>query len=829
MNKQAGDSFKVYACVATAVAMLVQGGVAVAAQAAAPEDKEGTLEEVVVTAERREETLQKTPIAIAAVGQEEMTRAGVTDAYSLNKLVPDLNITQSAGGFAMHLRGVFYGGSEPTGEAPIALAVDGAPMVKNLALNGMQYDLARVEVLKGPQGTLYGRNSTGGAINFVSNRPDFSDSGRVELEAGNYNLLRIFGAGQTAISDTLAVRAAFQTLNHRGYMASGLYDAKQTSARVSALWKPNDKDEVLVVADTAQIGGHGIGVVPIGRLSLAEGGSPKAAAFVIPTNPFNDVSYNGTNALPLKLDSVNNGIMAQWVHKFDSSSLTVQVADRWFVSHPFTQTGGVNVDFTGIVNPASPTGAHFTNGPYYNPGLPAAGVTDFWSQFHSDTVEARLASTGSQSLQWVVGIAALSDVDKGDLGAWPTWNTGLPWTQYLYLAEKAYSGSVFTQETWTPDAAPKLHLTAGYRYNLDRKSGNFMTLLGGGAQVAGNGANDAGMTQVSPVVAPTDPNFKNPYGPGTYATGRWTGSTHRLAINYDFTDTVMGYISEARGYKPGGFGYGPTPRYEPETNTAWEAGIKSRWLDNRLQFNFSAYKYDYKNIEAGYSYNVAQASGPALPIISVTNVGDQEFYGAEFDVQFMATPDDRLQIGGSAEHAKYLSYQVKSWPNYVIPGVTINPATGLPYTSQPAGSTNSPPPLLAGTPVPLTPEWSGTASYDHTFHLGNGGAIDTDLFVTFRGRQLYTYVWAGYPNAQYPDPNAGTHYVAHPLWDTTHFVPDFSLKYSAPGNKWTITAYVHNMFDQLVFQTKGASTSTGLITGTPQPPRTYGLIWGYKF
>ena len=227
--------------------------------ASGTETDTGQLTEIVVTAEKREENLQKTPIDVQVVNHDALERAGVYDFNDLNKLLPEVQVNNADGATIIQIRGVRANDYGPTGETPNATYIDGAFISRTTALAGNFFDLERIEVLAGPQGTLYGRNSAGGAVNLITAKPNTRAlEGFAEVEAGSYNLLQTNAAINLPLSETFAIRLAGRRYRHDGYYTdTGTDDADQTSGRAEALWTPTDGQRLLVTVDTQHIGGKG--------------------------------------------------------------------------------------------------------------------------------------------------------------------------------------------------------------------------------------------------------------------------------------------------------------------------------------------------------------------------------------------------------------------------------------------------------------------------------------------------------------------------------------------------------------------------------------------
>jgi iron complex outermembrane receptor protein len=177
------------------------------------------LDEVVVTAQRRSENLQKTPLTISAVTGEKLESQGIKTVVDLANQVPALQITSSGGGAAqIFLRGIGSTNTTEVGDPAVAYHIDGIYIARSTSVGALFYDIDRVEVLRGPQGTLYGRNATAGAINVITKQPKFDYEASGSIDVGNYGAITTSGMVNVPVSETLAVRAAFQQSRHDGYV-----------------------------------------------------------------------------------------------------------------------------------------------------------------------------------------------------------------------------------------------------------------------------------------------------------------------------------------------------------------------------------------------------------------------------------------------------------------------------------------------------------------------------------------------------------------------------------------------------------------------------------
>lgn len=639
----------------------------------------GAIQEIVVTAEKRETTIQRTPLAVAAVGQDTLTRQGVTQMTSLLKVVPDLNIQTVGPGATVAVRGVYTNSQGPTAESAVAVHLDGAYLSKTPALEGFLFDLQRIEVAKGPQGTLYGRNANGGAINIVTNKAVLGEkSAAGDLELGSYNLVRTTGNVNVPLTDNLAVRAAFQTYSHQGYMKSGLDDADQHSARLSLRWRPAPADQFWMTIDYAKIGGKGRGTPNVIE-------SKSLGTYYVPTNRRDDTFYHGDPSNPdsehrrtaqvYRLNSENIGVTAQNDYDMGFATWTTQLAYRQFDSDPLVpgQEGqGPLLALAGVGS------------------FPQSGRTAVPARFDSWSVESRLTSASSEPLAWVVGVYGFKGSSGGTRIQYNSQTGTTPAIQIANLNEKTRSGALFGQLTYTPPSVDKLHIVAGARYTADKKEAEGI------------------FTQFGNVV---------PYaaGPNAYAN-TWDAFTYKAGLSYDVTNRSMLFANYSTGYKSGGYGYGPGinlsvgPLLDPETIKAYEVGSKNRFFGNRLQVNLEGFVYKYKNFETGLTL---LAGG--VVTITDTTAGSATFKGLGADIQFLPTNADTFTANVSIVDARYDDFHIP-----------------LPVGVSLIGASDQ-----SGQKIPTVPNWTGNASYSHVFKVGNG-SLEAQAFAILRGPVQFT-------------------------------------------------------------------------------------------
>lgn len=512
---------------------MFQAGIAHAQEAGA---QEGGISEIVVTAEKREVSVQKTAIAISAFDSKKLEENGVTTLQDLAAIAPGVSISKNSANVVISIRGVSSQNTNEIGDPAISIAQDGFYIQKPFGFGDSMYDLERVEVLRGPQGTLYGRNATGGAINLITNKPKDDFEGRVAVGVGNYDQITTEGMLNVPVTDTLAVRAAFSTNKHDGYRtneapARAGDDADSQSVRLQVQWKPIDRLKVLVSGQLTKIGGVGPTMwgTPLRFTSTG--------AIDFSYRP--DVDGKGTShGRPNQYIDVTTRNV-QWNAEYD-----LGVASLVYLGG-FRDTDYEQLrDLDGIAS----------SGSYI---LPKENVHD-WSH------ELRLVSNGNGPFKWQVG-GYLFRESENLLSYYQTYATSSTPTNLLTFNYdvSAKSKAVFGQASY--QLTDQLKAEFGMRYSDDYKRRIGYDTVG--------------------AVSSDDEAKSNKV-------------TYHVGLNYDIAPRNLIYAKFDTGYKAGGFNTVPgqsTLPYSPETIVAWEVGSKNRFFENTLQLNLSGFLYSYKD------------------------------------------------------------------------------------------------------------------------------------------------------------------------------------------------------------------------------------------
>ena len=538
-------------------------------------------------------------------------------------------------------------------------------------MDGNFSDVARVEVLKGPQGTLYGRNANGGSINVITNEPKLGvREGALNLEAGNYALFSASGAFNLPVGDKAALRAAFNITHRDGYLSDGTFDDVKQAGRVRFKWEPTDDVTLLLNADYIHVGGKGSNGVYLPR---RPGSSPYEAISTTVANdykqgfpavaPFGPFTTRLKNEAYQDTNLYNVSALLTWDLGFATLNLL-----------PAYRKGDVN---------------YLTND--------VGGRYEATQKSEQTSVEARLGNTTS-AFTWVVGGYFFNEdqdgvtlVNNGDVPV-PFLGGRVLQNYHIAYQPKTTSYSGFGQATI--QVVDGLRLIAGGRYTYEKARNNgFVDTL------------------------QTNPPQRLINFPGRR---NFDGFTYKVGVEYDLAPRSMFYATYSTGFKAGGFGQSSAPgnSYEPEELDALEVGLKNRFFDNRLQLNVSGFHWKYKDLQDS---RVNFDSAGNLAFITF-NAGDATIYGATVDLVAQPTRYDRFSLSGEYAHSEYDRFIIDTPAAIYQPG-----STGCPNTLVNGVIRQD----CQGYQVARLPTWSATASYQHTFTLKNDGDITAGASVKY--------------------------------------------------------------------------------------------------
>ena len=758
----------------------------------APPAAPTSLQEVVVTAQRREENLQKAALAVQAVSGQQLSRAGVTQPEDLAKLVPALQIVPAAGPYTLfYLRGVGNFNGNALSDSAVAFNLDNVYVARPSSASGVFYDVDRIEVLKGPQGTLYGRNATGGAINVLTKDPGHAYSADGELELGDYSKVRVSGDLNAPLSDQVAIRGAFQIVSHDGYLKDGLDDERSQAGRVKIRFDASPDVRIVVGADYAHEGGRGVGASILTGQDQFLGGDPwlgntSPAAQALYSHTLDFTAGNFLSALPGDSQAAAHCAVYAQNH---SGACPLNNATP-FQDNTFW---GTYANLTW----SSPLGTLTLIPAYRRSSIdfmsPEAGFRiDQRETDEQTSFEARFASKTDQPLRYLVGLYYLHEGISSDPSYDQEYNFS---TEHLALKTDTVAG--FGRLTWA--LTDTFRLTGGVRYTWEKKQGvgSYLTMatLCPGAFIPppfGPQFCFGGVGQVDIPAAPITLNQSK----------TWSRATWRGAAEWDVTPSSLLYASVETGFKSGGFSMSATyPSYQPETITAWTVGSKNRFFDNRVQLNLEGFWWKYRNQQI--SHLTYDANGTI--VFPTQNVGLASIKGVEGELQVLVTPT--TLVGADIQ---YLDSTYDSFV-YSVPYFGAPPTSACPFTVQPG------PPVVAvlncsGMTAPQSPKWTVNLNARQTIPLG--------------ALSLVAEIQTHYQSATLTGLEFLPVEVQRPAWTT-----DFSLTLEGPGRHWTLTGYVRNVENSAVVTATFLQPLVGaaLPNGSVKPPRTFGAILGIHF
>ncbi|MDB5712389.1 MAG: TonB-dependent receptor [Sphingomonas bacterium] len=585
----------------------------------APADDGTTLKDIIVTAQRTSQSLQKVPISVTAVTAGDLNSRQVTSSLNLEAAVPNLTLSENGVSVTPFLRGVGSNQSNPNDEASVATYIDGV-YIPSVTGNVFKFNnVERIEVLKGPQGTLFGRNATGGVIQIVTRDPVHEPLLDASIGYGTYNTLEAAAYASTGLGKSAAIDLAFSfNRNGDGYGTDihrnqDIFRTNQLQLRSKLLLTPGSTTEIRITGDYSRLRSTGT------DYQLAQG--------VIGADGV--TSYPGVRKT--NTDFANTGD-----NEIYGASLRVDQQ-------------------LGFARFVSISGYRHVVGEFHldQDATPAPIVQATINQFaESFSQEVQLLSNKGSAVDWLVGgyffdaKYAYTPLHIAGAAAAP-----LPSID-LFGSQKTKSYSAYAQVTYPIFTDTKL--TAGLRYTSETQDTDGHTESGGVTFPHAPIALCPGAT----TNCPQSQSFKK--------------LTWRAALDHDFSSDILGYISYNRGIKSGGFNMinAGTPGYRPEVLDAYETGLKMQLFDHKVRFNVAAFIYTYKDIQV---FNIT-GGGAVL----TTNAAAARIHGIDADLAIKASRYFTISAGLGWLDGKYTNFPNATFTpsSPLLGGQTVVNATG---------------------------------------------------------------------------------------------------------------------------------------------------------
>ncbi|MGR9092617.1 MAG: TonB-dependent receptor [Gammaproteobacteria bacterium] len=841
-------------------------GVLVGASTAFAQNDDGVLEEITVTATRIETDLMSTSIAVSAFTQEDLTRNGVKDIRDASDLVPnfDVSFSPSDSGVQMTMRGINSNNFTEIGDPSVAFHVDGVYSPRPQGAVALMFDLERLEVMRGPQGTLFGRNSAAGSVNVITAKPTTEGIfGTIGAELGNYNQMNVLGTLNLPITDTLAIRGNFFVEQRDGFTdqdtgtkdlagignqgPDGIPDMDQRrnrsvgkdeyygnadrwAARLSAMWTPLDTLDWRVSVETAQDNGAGWPIAPDCErnpdLCHYNGGG---IDYIDPNIP---------GFLDMKMDAVRSHVNYALTENIDI------VYNLGWARQQREQRWDGDMGWRPV--PAATTGWLNRNQP--------------WDSLYLATAESHYESWSNElqfqgltgRVNWILGFFdfredndIIFDVEipfccsTGALG-------GISFVQPYRLLD---SQAVFGQATW--HITDQWHLTLGYRYTEDTREdigGRNIGCFGGGgcsfsAGLIPNDGHPQTTGETDELLLPQFTSADLVAGMGaqnrvanyqvfdvndnkeTFDEGNW-----RVGLDYDLNADTFLYAYAATGSKAGAFGDGVDVcrcgrieffSFDPEEVLNYEIGYKGTLWDGRMNLIVTAFFTEFKNKQVSQFRTVGFVEDPPgtplLPLQEIgtlvtSNAGEAEISGVEIEWDVIPWDSGRLTGGIGLLDAKFLK-----WPGYAGEAYfceeRAEAGPEFECIPQDDGSGTS---SIEGKELPYSTPVSFTVAYEHEFELASGAYLKPYVKFHWEDEMHFT---------------EGNFDAIPALSDKRDAIGtlDATLRYVSANDTWNVEAFVYNATDERFPTYWVDSNQPGAPLFTWNGPRTYGVRASYNF
>ncbi|MEX0706674.1 MAG: TonB-dependent receptor [Woeseia sp.] len=782
------------------------------------------IEEIIVTAEKREESLQDVSISVSAFNEAALQLGGIDDVSRLELLVPGMNYAFAGNDAKFNVRGANSTNTFGDNSSIVGAFVDGVYKARASQQTRAFFDVRGVEFLRGPQGTLYGRNTFAGALNVYTHVPDTEAvSGSIELSKQAYDRFRGQGSLNVPVSDNFAVRLAGFFDKSDGYIKNlagpDLGAQDESGFRLSALWQPSDRSEVIFRYTNVTEDGNEAGL--FGYTFLCRNETPEGL-----TDPFgsvrdcsNPVRGSGSRGPASNGPGGNPWLVAQdYVRPVELEDETVSLTVTYdldavslkSITSANDYINDINFDFDFSPTPNS-------NGGYLE-------ASEGWSQ------EFVLTSATDSALQWTAG-AYYSDLEdfstfyiyqqterddstRGTVTTSEGTFTLMDGTDILsdatvlggffansVIIDTEYFG-VFGQVEYS--VSDRLRLIGGLRYNDETKAASC-----GGSNFTGDTNGDGTVDRVvnvvdgvagsSPIVLPdnavdlftfncgasdaiTSANTTN----ATDFDGSYDNVTWRAGVEYDWSDDTMVYLTGSTGYLSGSAS--TTTTTDEQESQVIEVGFRSLLLDSMLQLNGAFHFTEYTNL-----LTQRQFIENGIAITFSDNGGDIEAMGVEFDAVWL--PDDRLTLTGTFSwlDSEFGTFG-QSNPYQLYNGVVLS------FVDQ------------SGEQTPWSPKITVGASAAYLFDFGSRGTLRP---------YLQTYYSDGY--------NTSNLLATDPSHDQDSYTKtDFRLIWDSPDEKYSIEAFVENIEDEGVLA-RGNNNSDDIVQTSYLYPRNYGVKFRANF
>ena len=750
---------------------------------AAESDGVATEEEaILITATKRAKSLQEVPVSVTAFTSENIENLGLTDSASVATQTPNLSWRSDFGTSSpnVFLRGIGNNSFHANAVGAVGIYTDGVYLNSNLIHGFQLFDLERIEVLRGPQGTLYGRNTTGGLINFIVKKPAVGDEFSAEATAtlGNYNRRELDFAMASSLSDNTAVRFAAQIKKQDGFFESALEGQADKGDVDSIAWRLTGVTE-FSDSVTASWTLHGadddsdIRPFKSQGVECADGASPPPGFGNGCTDFFGFEESSDYHRIASALDTFQKteNLGASLTLEWEMDEFTLTAISAW-----------EDVD-RQMFEDTDRSPLEYFNGSYN------ASATQF-------SQELRLTSTTSGPLQWMAGLFYFDESMEQDeifsindfslvapgLLTQPLVNLGIlpaPFAEegVAFISEQdTMSYSAFAELEYSLNE--QLKVTAGLRWTYDERDVNdyrtfFYNSTGARGQYLTFDDVQARGFAIADFPKKAD----------------WSELSGRITADYQVHDELLLYYSLSRGFKSGEYNPGALsfePEFvivDPEFITANELGFKSRFWQRDLTLNAALFHYNFTDQQV---FTLSSIPGISVPVQTLTNAGKSEIQGFEAELEYTGSKHWYFKGGLAWLDTEFEEYD------------TVNPVTAE-VTS------------FAGNEQPAAPTWNLNGIVRYYAELTSGAVISTQADFSFMDNQFFT-----------ADNNPSLTEDAYWLWNAR-------VTYTSPKDDYSVSLWVKNLTDEEYITTAFDTAEFGVNSIGVGDPRTFGVTFSAYF
>ncbi|WP_088307675.1 TonB-dependent receptor [Novosphingobium sp. B 225] len=754
------------AAMSMALLMIAAPGFAQTADTSA----DGAVDEIIVTAQKREQSLSKVSLSVSAVAPEQLADTNTVGLESLQNIVPSISFGNDFNFAKLFIRGIGLSSSLPGVDPSVALHVDGAVVSLPQAQLGSMFDLERVEVLRGPQGTLYGRNATGGTVNLITAKPtDHLDGYVRQTIGGDAVLMQTDAAIGGPLADGVSARIAVQRIHRKGYgineyTGNEIDNASQWSLRGHLQFKPSERFTALFTGELHTEDDQSLAIkfrelsfpgtttaslTSLGQRTNLDGSKAAFASNVrnLNTNfdPINDrrqwsltgaLTYDASDAVMLKSTSSYRRFRAYFFHDFDMSS---------YLGYRLAQTSATQ-----------------TSANHWQPVWQNQFSQDFQANFETGKLHA------------VTGLFYLNEhINVENHIGYDVLTNSDPW-------RVKFDGSMDI-ETWaayanlTYDLSDQFSLKAGGRYSWEGRRYRSDTGIGAAA---------TGFVQ--------DPLQWD-------ARKTWDNFSPSLGFEFRPNDAVMAYFNWSRGFKSGTAEIGSrrtsaaqvTPFVDPEKVEAFEGGVK--YDGGGIQANLAVFYHRLKNAQFQRTFPIA---APPFFASRLENAAQSRAYGAELEWRWKVSPAFSLDGSVAYLDSKFTKFFSKDPLNAALFG---------------PGGAALPDQDLSGNYTRMSPRWSVNLNPEYRVELAGGSMVKFGANFAYRAKQYHT---------EFNDDR---------LAQDGYVMLDANVKWTDSTDRYSVNLWMKNITNELIWSGSYAVATSRTVGGTLMPPRTYGVTLGIEF